>query len=89
MNWIEFVIIFVMFVVTAWYVVQPMLTQPFSDMEDDKQKILLRRKQILMDQIKELEMDFEIGTLNKDDYLHQRNQLKHEISEILQQVKSA
>ena len=41
-----------------------------------------------MDQIKELEMDYEIGTLNKDDFIEQRNQLKRDVSNLLQKIKS-
>ncbi len=89
MNWNDAILIFIIFVSMTWYVIQPMMgsriPKPFNDENVDA---YTRKKLILMDQIKELEMDYEIGTLNKDDFIEQRNQLKRDVSNLLQKIKS-
>jgi len=89
MNWNDAILIFIIFVSMTWYVIQPMMgshiPKPFNDENVDA---YIRKKLILMDQIKELEMDYEIGTLNKDDFIEQRNQLKRDVSNLLQKIKS-
>jgi hypothetical protein len=73
----------------AWYVIQPMMGSPISKPSNDENvNAYTRQKIILMDQIKELEMDYEIGTLNKNDFIQQRNQFKRDISTLLQKIKS-
>ncbi|MBL7013563.1 MAG: hypothetical protein ISR83_04020 [Candidatus Marinimicrobia bacterium] len=89
MNWNDAILIFIIFISTVWYVIQPMMNPPISNpFDDDNIDAHTRQKMILMDQIKELEMDYEIGTLNKDDFIQQRNQLKRDISTLLQKIKS-
>ena len=56
--------------------------------DEDVSQALLRQKMMLMDQIKELEMDFEVGNMDEKDYKEQRNALKRDISSLLERMKS-
>ena len=46
--------------------------------------ILRLRKTVIYRQIKEAEMEFEMGSLSKEDYERTRNQLKEEVSQKIQ-----
>ena len=48
---------------------------------------LKRKKIILYRQIKELEMEFDIGNLNKENFLLRRSEIKAEVSEIIASLK--
>ena len=51
-------------------------------------KETLKRKKILLyRQIKELEMEFDIGNLNQEDFLLRRSEIKAEVSEIITSLK--
>ena len=43
----------------------------------------LQRKKILYKQIKELDMDYQLGNVLEQDYINTRNDLKREVSEVL------
>jgi hypothetical protein len=43
----------------------------------------LQRKKILYRQIKELDMDYQLGNVLEQDYINTRNDLKREVSEVL------
>jgi hypothetical protein len=48
---------------------------------------LSRKKNILYRQIKELEMEYDIGNLDKEDFLIRRSELKAELSNVLYKLK--
>ena len=47
-----------------------------------------RKKIILYRQIKELEMEFDIGNINEDDFQATRTELKQEVSAVIAQLNS-
>ena len=49
---------------------------------------LKRKKIILYRQIKELEMEFDIGNINEDDFQATRTELKQEVSAVIAQLNS-
>ena len=49
---------------------------------------LKRKKRLLYRQIKELEMEFDMGNVNDSDYQNSRNALKQEVSSVIAQIKS-
>ena len=50
-------------------------------------EILKRKKIILYRQIKELEMEYDIGNLESDDFKNRRAELKSEVSLIIDKIK--
>ena len=46
-----------------------------------------RKKIVLYRQIKELEMEYDIGNLDKEDFINRRSELKTEVSEIITELK--
>ncbi|MEC9007002.1 MAG: hypothetical protein VYB52_03290 [Candidatus Neomarinimicrobiota bacterium] len=53
----------------------------------DNRSALSRKKNILYRQIKELEMEYDIGNLDKQDFLLRRSELKAEVSNVLYKLK--
>jgi cell division protein FtsL len=76
---------FLIFGIMVMFVVQPLFLTHIPKIEDSESSfaILKQNKKILYRQIKELEMDYQLGNINKEDYLQLRNGLKKEVSEIL------
>ena len=89
MTWNDTILIFIIFVASAWYVIQPLMKETvLRPADEDVSQAVLRQKMMLMDQIKELEMDFEVGNMDEKDYKEQRNALKRDISSLLERMKS-
>ena len=78
----------IIFVVPLIYSIQPLLLSKINVINNAYDKDLLKRKKIILyRQIKELEMEFDIGNLNKDDFLLRRSEIKAEVSEIIASLK--
>ena len=74
----------VVFIVPVIYSIQPLFL-PAITMRNtsDNRSALSRKKNILYRQIKELEMEYDIGNLDKQDFLLRRSELKAEVSSVL------
>jgi len=85
----QYIVMSVVFIGLAWFVVQPLFESsrgiPSSKEEDLDD--LQRRKLLLYRQIKELEMEYEIGNLDQSDYQQARVELKQEVSQVIGQIK--
>tara|TARA_B100001142_G_C14222881_1_gene612295 strand:- start:597 stop:872 length:276 start_codon:yes stop_codon:yes gene_type:complete len=78
----------IIFVSPLIYSVQPLLLSKINVVNNSYDKDLLKRKKIILyRQIKELEMEFDIGNLNKEDFLLRRSEIKAEVSEIIASLK--
>ena len=78
----------IIFVAPLIYSIQPLLLSKINVINNVYDKDLLKRKKIILyRQIKELEMEFDIGNLNKDDFLLRRSEIKAEVSEIIASLK--
>jgi len=78
----------IVFVTPLIYSVQPLLLSKINVVNNSHDKDLLKRKKIILyRQIKELEMEFDIGNLNKEDFLLRRSEIKAEVSEIIASLK--
>lgn len=79
---IIFLIIFILVIV---YIVQPMLLEKDITIENTQSttESFLQRKKILYRQIKELDMDYQLGNVLEQDYINTRNDLKREVSKVL------
>ena len=78
----------IIFVAPIIYSIQPLLLSKINVINNAYDKDLLKRKKIILyRQIKELEMEFDIGNLNKDDFLLRRSEIKAEVSEIIASLK--
>ena len=89
MDLISFIFLILFFIIISWY-----LTEPLFDMDlkteyqnEDNNYELNRRKEILYRQLKELELDHEIDNINKDDFIVERQNLKKEVSTILNKLE--
>jgi cytochrome c-type biogenesis protein CcmI len=82
---ISVVVTFLIIVVMAVFVIQPLFLEPGLEIKDTEKKsvALKQRKKILYRQIKELDMDYQLGNIQDDDYGQTRNELKKEVAEIL------
>ncbi len=87
---INLVIIFIMFGIIAFFVVQPLfINQKIHLIDKEAQKNSLeQRKKILYQQIKELEMDYKMGNHDQTDFEKQRTELKQEVSNLIQLLKN-
>ena len=78
----------IIFVAPLIYSIQPLLLSKINVINNAYDKDLLKRKKIILyRQIKELEMEFDIGNLNKDYFLLRRSEIKAEVYEIIASLK--
>tara|TARA_Y100001970_G_C14031988_1_gene749131 strand:+ start:369 stop:644 length:276 start_codon:yes stop_codon:yes gene_type:complete len=90
MDLISFIFLVLFFVIISWY-----LTVPFFDMSwdneyknEDNNSELNQRKEILYSQLKELELDRKIDNISENDFIIERQNLKKEVSIILNKLKA-
>jgi len=72
----------------TWFITSPLFENHQTLSQQYSQDELLRKKTLLLRQIKELEMDFHIGNISESDFNDGKNQLKQEISLILTELKT-
>ena len=66
----------------------PFFMQGFGEIISlESVEILKRKKIILYRQIKELEMEYDIGNLESEDFKNRRAELKSEVSLIIDKIK--
>ena len=84
----DYLFTLIIFTVPLIYSIQPLFLYKIKIVEKTNDKELLKRKKIILyRQIKELEMEYDIGNLNKDDFLLRRSEIKSEVSEIIASIK--
>ena len=82
-------LIFIPFALSILYVIEPLFMSKLANSyESEDQKSLKRKKTMLYRQIKELEMEYDIGNINNKDFTKMRIELKKEVSAIIAQLKS-
>ena len=79
--------IFFFTILSILYVIQPLFLEEVKYSVDETTLSLKREKIILYRSIKELEMEFDIGNIDKVEYEKRRNFLKNEVSIILNKLK--
>lgn len=85
----DYGLIFIPFALSILYVIEPLFMSKLANSyKSDDQKSLKRKKTMLYRQIKELEMEYDIGNINNKDFTKMRIELKKEVSAIIAQLKS-
>ena len=79
--------IFFFTILSILYVIQPLFLEKVKYSVDENILSLKREKTILYRSIKELEMEFDIGNIDKVEFEKRRNLLKNEVSIILKKLK--
>ena len=79
--------IFFFTILSVLYVIQPLFLDEVKYSVDETILSLKREKIILYRSIKELEMEFDIGNIDKVEFEKRRNLLKNEVSIILKKLK--
>ncbi len=79
--------IFFFTILSILYVIQPLFLEKIKYSVDETILSLKREKIILYRSIKELEMEFDIGNIDKVEFEKRRNLLKNEVSIILKKLK--
>ena len=79
--------IFFFTILSVLYVIQPLFLEKVKYSVDETILSLKREKTILYRSIKELEMEFDIGNIDKVEFEKRRNLLKNEVSIILKKLK--
>ena len=87
MNLVFITAVIALFSGIVWYMISPLFEGeskvPLKMNQGDSD----RKKQVLLRQIKELEMDYHIGNISDEDFNGSRLALKQEISEIIAELK--
>lgn len=85
---IDFILISILFIVSAIYTVYP-LFQPVLPLssEVEKRETLQLEKRVLYREIKELDIDYELGNISQADYTQAREELKRSVSKIIADIK--
>ena len=85
----DYGLIFIPFALSILYVIEPLFMSKLANSyESEDRKSLKRKKTMLYRQIKELEMEYDIGNINNKDFTKMRIELKKEVSGIIAQLKS-
>ena len=85
----DYGLIFIPFALSILYVIEPLFMSKLANSyESEDQKSLKGKKTMLYRQIKELEMEYDIGNINNKDFTKMRIELKKEVSAIIAQLKS-
>ncbi len=85
----DYGLIFISFVLSMIYAIEPLFMSKLVNInKSDDQKSLKRKKEMIYRQIKELEMEHDIGNINDKDFTEMRDELKKEVSELISQIKS-
>ena len=87
MNLVFTTAIIVLFTSIVWYMITPLFEKESGVSLKINQGDLDLKKQVLLRQIKELEMDHHIGNISEEDFNGSRLALKQEISEIIAELK--
>jgi len=84
------IMIVLTFVLVLAFAVQPLFVSKGTAIASDKVKLetLEIQKLSLYEQIKELELEFDMGNVSSDDYQRNRIELKREVSMVLEQLNS-
>ena len=84
----DYGLILLFFILPIIFVLEPLF---FSKLDyhpnDDNYSILKRKKLLLYRQIKELEMEYDIGNISDKDYMELRDNLKQEVSLVISKLK--
>ena len=84
----DYLFTLIVFLIPIMYSIQPLLLPKISTVKTSNSNDVLRRKKIVLyRQIKELEMEYDIGNLDKEDFINRRSELKTEVSEIIAELK--
>ena len=85
----DYGLIFISFVLSMIYAIEPLFMSKLVNInKSDDLKSLKRKKVMIYRQIKELEMEHDIGNINDKDFTEMRDELKKEVSELISQIKS-
>lgn len=85
----DYGLILMFFVVAVIFVLQPLFLSDLGKIVIELDKNVLKRKKLLLyRQIKELEMEYEIGNINDEDFHSNRALLKQEVSAIITALDS-
>ena len=85
----DYGLILMFFVVAVIFVLQPLFLSDLGKIVVELDKNVLKRKKLLLyRQIKELEMEYEIGNINDEDFHSNRALLKQEVSAIITTLDS-
>ena len=85
----DYGLIFISFILSMIYAIEPLFMSKLVNInKSDDQKSLKRKKVMIYRQIKELEMEYDIGNINDKDFTQMRDELKKEVSELISQIKS-
>ncbi len=86
----EFIVIAVIFIVSALIAVRPLFaTERLIESNTDKMENLQLKKRVLYREIKELDVDFELGNISEEDYTSARDDLKRNVSQVIDDITSA
>ena len=84
----DYLFTMIVFIIPIMYSIQPLLLPRINTLKTSNNNDILRRKKIVLyRQIKELEMEYDIGNLDKEDFINRRSELKTEVSEIIAEIK--
>jgi|TARA_Y100000294_G_scaffold174241_2_gene191927 hypothetical protein len=84
---LDIVFVMLMFIGSTIFAIHPLISYDLEKNTDlDDKQSLLREKSILYKQIKELEMDYDLGNISKEDFEKTRLKLKKEVSQIFEKL---
>ena len=85
----DYSLVLIFFILPIIFVLQPLFLAKITKGKDETDLVSLKRKKrLLYRQIKELEMEYDMGTVSPSDFQRNRNELKLEASSILDKLES-
>ena len=84
---LDIVLVMLIFIGSTLFAIQPLISYDSEKKTDlDDKQSLFREKSILYKQIKELEMDYDLGNISKKDFEENRLYFKKEVSEVFKKL---
>ena len=87
MDLISFIFLVFTFSTLVLYIGTPLFEYSDEFLINTEKRDLERKKENLLQQIKELELDYSIGNIDKNDYMVNKELLKNQISSIIVKLK--
>ena len=84
----DYFLVVIFFILPLVFVIQPLFLSKLKVSKRKEDLASLKRKKVLLyRRIKELEMEYDIRNINEEDFTSRRDELKHEVSEIMLKIK--
>ena len=84
-----YIIMLIIAIASLWFLFHPVFGKGKKKFESKEDYIddLIRKKEILLKELRDLELDFKAGKFDESDYIEMREELENEVIEIIRKLE--